>query len=99
ESLELPYGAIRPFQKEMIDAVSHAVREREALLVSAPTGIGKTIAALYPAVREALRAGKKLFYLTSKTLQQDAAVSALKMLNDGSFRTLRVRAKQKMCAH
>src|SRR5687767_363057 len=90
---------MRPYQKEMIDAVSHAVREREALLVSAPTGVGKTIAALYPALRESLSAGKKLFYLTSKTLQQDAAVSALKLLNDGSFRVLRIRAKQKMCAH
>ena len=99
ETLEFPYDAMRPFQQEMIDAVGHAVREREALLVSAPTGIGKTIAALYPAVRESLKAGKKLFFLTSKTLQQDAAVSALKMLNDGSFRVLRVRAKQKMCAH
>jgi len=99
ETLEFPYDAMRPFQQEMIDAVGHAVREREALLVSAPTGIGKTIAALYPAVRESLKAGKKLFFLTSKTLQQDAAVSALKMLNDGSFRVLRIRAKQKMCAH
>ena len=99
ETLEFPYDAMRPYQQEMIDAVGHAVREREALLVSAPTGIGKTIAALYPAVRESLKAGKKLFFLTSKTLQQDAAVSALKMLNDGSFRVLRIRAKQKMCAH
>lgn len=99
EGLEFPYARMRPFQKEMIDSVAHAVREREALLVSAPTGIGKTIAALYPAVRESLKAGKKLFFLTSKTLQQDAAISALKMLNDGSFRVLRVRAKQKMCAH
>ncbi|HEX3582864.1 MAG TPA: helicase C-terminal domain-containing protein, partial [Thermoanaerobaculia bacterium] len=48
---------------------------------------------------EALRARKKLFFLTSKTLQQDAAVNALRMLNDGSFRVLRIRAKQKMCAH
>src|SRR5439155_15548173 len=87
------------FQEEMIDSVARAVREREALLVSAPTGVGKTIAALYPAVRESLKAGKKLFFLTSKTLQQDAAVQALAMLNDGSFRVLRVRAKQKMCAH
>ena len=99
ETMEFPYDAMRPFQQEMIDAVGRAVREREALLVSAPTGIGKTIAALYPAVRESLKAGKKLFFLTSKTLQQDAAVSALKMLNDGSFRVLRVRAKAKMCAH
>jgi len=99
ETLEFPYDRMRPFQKEMVDAVAHAVREREALLVSAPTGVGKTIAAIYPALREALTAGKKLFYLTSKTLQQDAATTAFSMLNDGSFRVLRIRAKQKMCAH
>ena len=99
ETLTFPYDRMRPYQPEMIDAVAHAVREREALLVSAPTGVGKTIAALYPAVRESLRAGKKLFFLTSKTLQQDAAIEALRMLNDGAFRVLRIRAKQKMCAH
>jgi len=99
ESLTFPFEGIRPHQDDIISAVAHAVREREALLVSAPTGIGKTIAALYPAVREALRAGKKLFYLTSKTLQQEAAIKALSMLNDGAFRVLRIRAKQKMCAH
>jgi DNA excision repair protein ERCC-2 len=98
-ALEFPYERIRPYQPEMIEAVTQAVREREALLISAPTGIGKTMAALYPALRESLRLGKKLFVLTSKTMQQDAAVTALKMLNDGSFRVLRIRSKQKMCAH
>ena len=99
DGLAFPYDRVRPFQSEMIDAVARTVAQREALLVSAPTGIGKTIAAIYPALRESLRAGKKLFYLTSKTLQQDAAVEALSMLNDGSFRVLKIRAKQKMCAH
>ncbi len=99
ETLTFPYERMRPYQQEMIDAVARAVDQREALLVSAPTGIGKTIAALFPAVRESLKAGKKLFYLTSKTLQQDMAVEAMKLLNDGSLRVLRVRAKQKMCAH
>jgi DNA excision repair protein ERCC-2 len=99
DALSFPYERMRPYQPEMIDAVARAVRQREALLVSAPTGVGKTIAALYPAVRESLRAGKKLFVLTSKTLQQDAAIEALRMLNDGAFRVLRIRAKQKMCAH
>ncbi len=99
DSLVFPYPAMRPFQPEMVDAVAHAVRERETLLVSAPTGIGKTIGALFPAVRESLRTGKKLFFLTSKTLGQDAAIKALEMLNDGAFRVLRIRAKQKMCAH
>ena len=99
DTLQFPFDEVRPHQQDIIDSVAHAVREREALLVSAPTGIGKTIAAIYPAVRESLRAGKKLFYLTSKTLQQENAVTALKMINDGSFRVLRIRAKQKMCAH
>jgi DNA excision repair protein ERCC-2 len=99
ETMPFPYEQIRPFQQEMIDAVGRAVEQRDALLISAPTGIGKTIAALFPAVRESLKAGKKLYFLTSKTLQQDAAVAALDMLNDGSFRVLRIRSKQKMCAH
>src|SRR3954468_9322482 len=98
-ALAFPYDAMRPYQPEMISAVARAIEQREALLCSAPTGIGKTIAALYPAVKESLRLGKKLFFLTSKTLQQDAAVRALEMFNDGSFRVLRIRAKQKMCAH
>ena len=99
DALEFPYDAMRPYQEEIVGAVARAIHQREALLVSAPTGIGKTIAVLYPAVKQALKMGKKLFFLTSKTMQQDAAVSALKMLNDGSFRVLRIRSKQKMCAH
>ncbi|HUO84271.1 MAG TPA: ATP-dependent DNA helicase [Thermoanaerobaculia bacterium] len=99
EGLVFPHPELRPFQREMIEAVERAVRQQEALLVSAPTGVGKTVAAVYPALREALRLGKKLFYLTSKTLQQEIAVSTLTAVNDGSFRVLRIRAKQKMCAH
>ena len=98
-TLKFPYDEMRPYQPEMISAVARAIEQREALLISAPTGIGKTIAALYPALKQSMRLGKKLFFLTSKTLQQDAAVEALRMLNDGSFRVLRVRNKQKMCAH
>jgi DNA excision repair protein ERCC-2 len=99
EEMEFPYPRLRPFQQDMVQAVARAAREGETLLVSAPTGVGKTIAAIYPALREALRTGKKLFFLTPKVLQQEMAVRTLKMLNDGSFRTLRIRAKQKMCAH
>ena len=99
EEMAFPFPQPRPFQKDMVDAVERAVREGETLLVSAPTGIGKTIAAIYPALREALKTGRKLFVLTPKVLQQEVAISALQALNDGSFRTLRIRAKQKMCAN
>ncbi|HVT02327.1 MAG TPA: ATP-dependent DNA helicase [Thermoanaerobaculia bacterium] len=99
EGITFPHELMRPFQQEMVDAVARAVGQRETLLVSAPTGIGKTAAAIFPALVESLRRGKKLFFLTSKTLQQEMAVKVLETLNDGSFRVLRIRAKQKMCAH
>jgi DNA excision repair protein ERCC-2 len=99
DTLAFPFDVMRPGQQEMVSAVARAVYQRDTLLISAPTGIGKTMAVLYPAVKQALKLGKKLFYLTSKTMQQDAAVEALRRLNDGSFRVLRVRSKQKMCAH
>ena len=99
DALHFPFDGMRSGQEEIVSAVARAVWQRDSLLISAPTGIGKTMAVLYPAVKQALKLGKKLFYLTSKTMQQDAAVKALSMLNDGSFRVLRIRAKQKMCAH
>jgi DNA excision repair protein ERCC-2 len=99
DTLTFPFDGMRGGQQEIVSSVARTLYQREALLISAPTGIGKTMAVLYPAVKQALRLGKKLFFLTSKTLQQDAAVEALRLLNDGSFRVLRIRAKQKMCAH
>ncbi len=99
DTLEFPFEIVRPGQEEIVSSVARAIYQRDALLVSAPTGIGKTMAVLYPAVKQSLKLGKKLFYLTSKTLQQDAAVEGLRRLNDGSFRVLRIRAKSKMCAH
>lgn len=97
--LQFPHERMRPFQREMIETVDRAMKQSEILLVSAPTGIGKTAGAIYPALREALSTGKKLFFVTSKTLQQEMAAETLAALNDGSFRVLRIRAKKKMCAH
>jgi DNA excision repair protein ERCC-2 len=99
DALQFPFDGMRSGQEEIVSAVARGIWQRDALLISAPTGIGKTMAVLYPAVRQSLKLGKKLFFLTSKTLQQDAAVEALRRLNDGSFRVLRIRSKQKMCAH
>jgi DNA excision repair protein ERCC-2 len=99
ETLTFPFEGMRSGQEEIVSSVARGIWQRDALLVSAPTGIGKTMAVLYPAVKQALKLGKKLFFLTSKTLGQDAAVKALDLLNDGSFRVLRIRSKQKMCAH
>lgn len=99
DALPFPHHAPRPIQREIIDAVTTAVRQGEHLLAEAPTGSGKTAAVLHPALAEGLRQGKQVVFLTSKTLQQKMAVSALRAMNTGGFRTLQVRAKEKMCAN
>jgi DNA excision repair protein ERCC-2 len=98
--LAFPYPEMRPGQPEIVAAVDTALAHREHLLLEATTGIGKTVAALFPALRYALAHDKRLFVLTAKTLQQEMATTVLKLLNaEGAFRSLRLRAKAKMCAN
>jgi DNA excision repair protein ERCC-2 len=100
ERLQFPYGELRPGQERIVAAVETAVGSREHLLLQATTGIGKTVAALFPALRYCLAHDKRLYVLTAKTLQQDMATAVLALLNqDAAFRSLRLRAKAKMCAN
>lgn len=89
----------RPYQKELIDEVGFALKEKANIMVSAPTGLGKTVSAITPAIKFCLEKNLKLFFLTSKTLQQDMAVEVIKKINTaGVFHSIQIRAKEKMCA-
>ncbi|MEO5804730.1 MAG: DEAD/DEAH box helicase, partial [Verrucomicrobiota bacterium] len=99
-TLPFPHDSPRPGQVKLIAAVQQAVQSQENLLAEAPTGSGKTAAGIHPALAEALSTGKQLFFLTAKTLQQKMASDALIAMNRaGGFRTLQLRAKEKMCAN
>ena len=98
--LTFPYAEQRPGQDRIIERVGVALERGEQLLLEAPTGIGKTVAALFPVLRYALEHEKRVFVLTAKTLQQEMAVKVLHLLNpDSDFHSLRLRAKAKMCAN
>jgi DNA excision repair protein ERCC-2 len=100
DRLVFPYRDTRPGQELILAAVETAVANREHLLLQATTGIGKTVAALYPALRYALANDKRLFVLTAKNTQQEMATAVLNLLNqESAFRSLRLRAKAKMCAN
>ncbi len=100
ERLRFPYPEMRPGQAGIVEAIDEALEQGSHLLVEAPTGIGKTAAALYPAVRHALAHDKRVFVLTAKTLQQTMATTVLELLNqESAFHSLQLRAKSKMCAH
>ena len=59
ERLVFPYEAARPGQREIVATIDRSLASGGHLLVEAPTGIGKTVAALYPALRYALQHEKK----------------------------------------
>lgn len=92
------YPQYRPFQREMMDEINDALRKKFHMLISAPTGLGKTVSAITPAIKFCLEKDLKLFFLTSKTLQQDMAVETIKRINTaGVFHSIQIRAKEKMC--
>jgi DNA excision repair protein ERCC-2 len=98
-TLSFPYPDFRPGQREMAEAVARAGEAGAHLLVEAPTGIGKTAAALHPLLVHALSRGRKLFVLTAKTTQQEMFVRTLGALDGDAFRSVRLRAKERMCAN
>lgn len=98
-ALRFPFHTLRPYQEAMMDQVRLAIRDQSCVLLSAPTGIGKTVAALYPALEQALRDGLRIFFVTAKTTQQTLAVDTLQHIaRQGVHCTaVHLRAKEKSC--
>lgn len=98
--LEFPYAAHRQGQREMIREVYDSIEKGDILFLQAPTGTGKTIASLYPAVR-ALGKGlvSKIFYLTAKTTARSLAEKALADMREKglSIKSVTITAKEKIC--
>lgn len=99
EDLEFPY-IYRPGQKDMTAMVYLSIRDKKNLFVQAPTGIGKTMAALYPAIQAMGNGyGEKIFYLTAKTIARSVALDGLNVLRNNGlhFRSVLITAKEKIC--
>jgi len=95
-----PYPDYRPGQREMAVSVYRTIRDGGQQLVQAATGIGKTMAALFPAV-VAMGEGltEKIFYLTARTTARTAAEAAAGQLFQQGLRlkVLTLTAKDKIC--
>lgn len=99
-ALAFPFTPYRAGQKELARAVYKVIRDKGRAFVEAPTGLGKTLATLYPAVRALpLMADGQVFYITAKTPGRLAAEHALERLRaaGASLRSVSLTAKQKIC--
>ena len=95
-----PFDAYRKGQREMAVAVYHTISAQKKLYATAPTGIGKTLSAIFPSVK-AIGLGKaeKLFYLTAKTIARTVAEDAVGLMAARGlrFKSITLRAKEKIC--
>ncbi|MEI8314354.1 MAG: ATP-dependent DNA helicase [Verrucomicrobiota bacterium] len=94
-SLAFPFPKPRRYQDEMLTAVTTAVEKGRHLIVSAPSGIGKTIGALFPAMKHALAKDRRVFFVTAKNTQHQQAAETLRRL-DGPTATV-FRSRENMC--
>ena len=94
-TLAFPYPHPRQHQDQMLAAVTAALEHGRHLLVSAPSGIGKTVGALFPAVKHALAKDRRVFFVTAKNTQHQQAAETLRRLN-GPTATV-FRSRENMC--
>ena len=99
QELEFPF-AYRDGQRDLVTGVYATIARQKELFIQAPTGIGKTMSAVFPSVRavgEGL--GSKIFYLTAKTITRTVASDALNILrNQGlEYKVITLTAKEKTC--
>ena len=95
-----PYTEVRDAQQDMIRECWRDMRAGKTLFAEAPTGIGKTMATLYPAVR-LFGEGKcdKIFYLTAKNATRREAFGAVQKLNEAAtpVRACVITARESAC--
>ncbi len=96
---EFPY-LYREGQRELVTSVYRTILRKKKLFIQAPTGVGKTMATIFPAVKavgEGL--GDKIFYLTAKTITRTVAEQAFQILkkNGLQYKVATLTAKEKIC--
>lgn len=100
QSMSFPFDSYRAGQREMAAAVYRTIVAGTRLYCQAPTGIGKTLSALFPSIKAMgeQKAGK-IFYLTAKTITRKAAEDSFSLLRRQGLRikTVTLTAKDKIC--
>lgn len=100
-SLKFPFkGGVRQAQKEFILEAFRSIKAHKRLMVQAPTGTGKTMASLYPALKSIGEGyADKIFYFTGKNTTAYSALNAVEIMRKDlpDFRSIIITSKEKCC--
>lgn len=99
KKMEFPFD-YRPGQRELVADVYRTILRKKNLFIQAPTGTGKTVSVLFPAVRAVGEGyGEKIFYLTAKTVTATVAMDTFAQFRENGYRgkVVQITAKEKLC--
>ena len=99
KGIEFPFP-YRKGQRDLAVSVYRTILRKKKLFIQAPTGVGKTISTVFPAVKAVgEELGEKIFYLTAKTIARTVAEQAFETLREQNlkFKVITLTAKEKIC--
>lgn len=99
KSLKFPFE-YREGQKRLVEDVYRTILRRKNLFMQAPTGVGKTISTIFPAVKAVgENLGDRIFYLTAKTITASVAKDTFRLLCEYGYKAkiIQLTAKEKLC--
>ena len=99
KSLQFPFE-YREGQKRLVEDVYRTILRRKNLFMQAPTGVGKTISTIFPAVKAVgENLGDRIFYLTAKTITASVAKDTFRLLCEYGYKAkiIQLTAKEKLC--
>ena len=99
KELNFPFE-YRPGQKKLVSDVYRTIMRQKLLFMQAPTGVGKTISTIFPAVKAVgEELADRIFYLTAKTITATVAKETFALLEKNGYRakTIQITAKEKLC--
>lgn len=100
ENFNFPFEVYRKGQRELAIRVYKAIAEGKKCFAEAPTGTGKTMSTLFPAVKAlGAKETNKIFYITAKTTTREIANNTLRIMREKglSIRSVNITAKDKCC--
>lgn len=100
QALQFPYNNYRKGQRELSIAVYRTLSQEKCLFMEAPTGTGKTLSTLFPALKAMGEYNQgRIFYLTAKTITRQVALDTMKLFEEqqSEIKTIEISAKEKIC--
>lgn len=99
-SSNFPFDNYRKGQRNLAVMAYKSIKDKKRLFAKAPTGIGKTISTIFPAIKSIGEGNiDKIMYLTAKTITRTVAENTINILRDKGLKikSITLTAKEKIC--